>query len=134
MVLKRDHLLPGDCISMDQCVCEPPGQLPHTFGKEAKTNKYSGGTLMVDHASGFIWIKNQVSLRIGETLRCKHEFEKFASDYGVKLKNFHADNHPFRAKDMLDDMALQDQGITFSGVGAHHQNGVAERNIKTVTT
>ena len=134
MVLKRDHLLPGDCISVDQCVCKTPGRLPHAFGKEAKTNKCSGGTLMVDHASGFIWIKNQVSLRIGETLRCKHEFEKFASDYGVKLKNFHADNHPFRAKDMLDDMALQDQGITFSGVGAHHQNGVAERNIKTVTT
>ncbi len=25
-----------------------------------------------------------------------------------------------------------DQKYTFSGVGAHHQNGVAERNVKTV--
>ena len=30
-------------------------------------------------------------------------------------------------------MELQGQTLTYSGVGAHHQNGVAERAIQTVT-
>ena len=33
-----------------------------------------------------------------------------------------------------EDIELQNQTITFSGTGAHHQNGVAERAIKTCTS
>ena len=50
----------------------------------------------------------------------------------ITLQSFPADNHPFQAKAFLDDLDLQDQTITYSGVGAHHQAGVAERGIKTV--
>jgi hypothetical protein len=31
-----------------------------------------------------------------------------------------------------EDCALLDQRYLFSGVGAHHQNGIAEQNLKTV--
>ena len=33
----------------------------------------------------------------------------------------------------MDDLKVNKQTITFSGVGAHHQNGVAERCIQTIT-
>ena len=33
----------------------------------------------------------------------------------------------------MEDIELNGQTIDFSGVGAHHQNGIAERAIGTVT-
>ena len=133
MAIRSGDLRPGDRVSMDQCVCKIRGRLPHTFGKEHVDDRYCGGTLFVDHASGYIFLKNQISLRVGETLQGKHAFERFADHYGIKLRSFHADNHPFGALEFIDDLELQGQSITFSGVGAHHMNGVAERALKTCT-
>ena len=73
---------------------------------------YSGGTIFCDHASQYIWINHQISLRVGDTLQGKHAFEKFAHEYGVKFKSFHADNQPFRAAKFQEDLDLQGQTIT----------------------
>ena len=117
---------------MDQYVSRTPGRLPNTRGREHLGNRYTGGTLYVDHASGFIYIKNQVSLRSGETIQGKLEFERMAAQYGVYISAYHADNHPFGSAEFQEQLKLQGQTITFSGVGAHHQNGAAERAIATV--
>jgi hypothetical protein len=101
--------------------------------KEEKKTQYNCGTLFVDHCSGYIHHKNQVSLRIGEPLKGKHNFECFAKQFNVKIKHYHADNAPFGANEFKADIANQDQELTFYGVGAHHQNGIAERSIRTVT-
>ncbi len=87
----------------------------------------------MDYYSGFIYLHNQVSLRAGETLQGKHAFERFSLAHGVRLKAFRADNHPYRADEFVKDLELQGQSITYSGVGAHHQNGVSERNLATVS-
>jgi hypothetical protein len=80
--------------------------------------KYNGGTIFVDHATSFIYIRNQVSLRIGETLQAKHLYEKFANEFGIKLKRFRADNLSFQSEEFLDDLELKDQQIDYtSGVG-----------------
>jgi hypothetical protein len=84
-------------------------------------------------SSGWQSYKNQVSLRIGETLKGKHNFECFAKQFNVNINHYHADNAPFGANEFKADIANQDQALTFSGVGAHHQNGVEERSIRTVT-
>ena len=109
------------------------GRLPHTKGKESKNKKYTGGTLFVDHATQLISHHHQISLRVGETLKAKHKFERFAHECGVNIRKYHADNAPFRAENFVNDCVLQGQAIDYSGVGAHHQNGVAERAIRTVT-
>jgi hypothetical protein len=72
-------------------------------------------------------------LRIGETLKGEHNFECFAKQFNVKIKYYHADNAPLGANEFKADIANQDQELTFSGVGAHHQTGVAERSIRTIT-
>ena len=133
MAIKKEDLKPGDCISMDQFISAVPGRLPHTFGKESSKDRYSGGTIMVDHASGYIHCECQVSLRTGSTIQTKNTFQKFAAAVGVILKHFRADNAPFGSKEFLEDLELNGQDIDFSGVGAHHQNGVAERALQTVT-
>ena len=128
MSIKRDDLEPGDRVSVDQYKSSSAGRLPNTYGRETSNLRYKGGSIFVDHATGYIYIHNQVSLNTGSTLAGKHAFEEFADEYNVKLKRFHADNHPFNSREFHRDLELQDQTITFSAVGAHHQNGVAERN------
>jgi hypothetical protein len=51
------------------------------------------------------------------------------------VKPYHADNnHPFGSAEFQADIKNQDQELTFSGIGAHHQNGLAEIAIRTVTS
>ena len=134
MVLKRSNLNPGDTVSMDQYVAgKTLGRLPHMKGKEPKNSKYTGGTIFTDHSSHFVFVRHQVSLNAGETIKAKHAFEREAASTGVKVKQYLTDNTPFGSEAFLQDINLQKQNIKFSGVGAHHQNGVAERSIQTVT-
>ena len=53
-------------------------------------------------------------------------------EYGVELKRFHTDNGIFKSKAFVEALKDNYQMIIKSGVGAHHQNGVAERAIGTV--
>ena len=127
-------LQPGDCVSLDQYESSIPGRLPHTYGKEKKDDQYNGGTLFIDHASSMVFIQHQVSLRTGETLQAKHKFEQLAREHGVMVKSYHADNSPFGNAEFVRSIEENGQAIKFSGMGAHHQNGVAERTIKTISS
>ena len=132
-VLRAGDLKPGDCVSVDQYISGLPGRLPHTYGKEKKKDRYKGGTIFVDHASGFIFHRNQVTLTDDSNIKSKKLFDQVAADYGVTLKKFLADNVPFGNDAFTRALDAVGQTIQFSGVGAHHQNGVAERAIATVT-
>ena len=77
---------------------------------------------------------NQVSLATGETLTTKHKFKHFAHLHGVTIKGYRVDNHPFASAKFRADLDLQDQKVEYSGVGAHHQLGVAERSGKTIAS
>jgi hypothetical protein len=87
----------------------------------------------VDHATTYINHHHQVSIPVGETLKTKHNFEKFVSDNGVCITHYHADNAHFGARNFRADLEFQNQEISLSGVSAHNQNGVAERAIQTST-
>ena len=83
MSLKVDQVHPGQAVSMDQYQSTIRGRLPHTFGKEKDDDKYTGGTIFVDHASTKIYIRHQVSLRAGETVVSKRMFEQDCNQHGV---------------------------------------------------
>jgi len=134
MALREGKLNPGEMVSIDQYMSAVPGRLPHTKRKESKKDKYIGGTLFVDHATGHIYLRNQSTLNVGDTLKSKNAFERFAKEYGVAIKNYHTNNVLFGAKDFVADLELKHQHITYLGTGAHHQNGIAECAIKTVTS
>ena len=133
MSLKVDHLLPGQAVSMDHYQSTIKGRLEHTFGKEKDDDKYSGGTIFVDHATTTIYIQHQVSLKAGETVVSKRMFEQDCKQHGVHVQHYHADNGVFDTQEFMDKINKHEQTIDFSGVGAKHQNGVAERAIRTVT-
>ena len=132
--LKEGNLRPGAMISSDQYVSSVPGRLPNTYGKETAANKYMGGTIFIDEASGFTFIKNQVSLGAAETIRAKHEFERDAQRNGIRISSYRADNGVYRSAAFREDLNKFKQTIQFSPVGGHHHNGVSERSIRTITT
>ena len=76
--LSKDKLLPGAMVSIDQYISATHGRLPHTKEKEAKSKKFVGGTLFIDHAIQLIHHTHQVLLRVGETLKAKNSFEGLA--------------------------------------------------------
>jgi hypothetical protein len=129
-VLKRLHLVPGCCMSVDHYFSPKMGRLPHTFGRERIG--YSCGTLFVDHASGKLFNFCQYLNNATETIQSKCRLESLAKQEGIKIHEFHTDNGIFAFKEFKDDCASMGQIYSFSGVGAHHQNGIAECNIKTV--
>jgi hypothetical protein len=107
------------------------GCLPHTFGKERIG--YSCGTLFVDHASGKLFNFCQFSNNASETINSKRHLESLAMQDGIAIKKYHADNGIFASNSFKGECDILKQEYSFSGVSAHHQNGVAERNIKTVS-
>ncbi len=64
----------------------------------------------------------------------KRLFDQFAATHGVTLQKIRADNHPFGSAEFRADCKDKNQELDFSGVGAHHQNGVAERALLTCTS
>ena len=64
-------------------------------------------------------------------------FEYVMADVGRRVKAYHTDNAPFHSKvfreSLLEENPTHNQTITYSGVGAHHQNGADERAINTIT-
>jgi len=128
-ILKADDLNPGDCFSVDQYESSVRGRLPHTQGREGHSNRYCGGTLFYDHATRKIFIRHQVSLSGPETVDAKRDVEREALSVGVYVKEYHADNGIFKARDFEEALEESDQVINKSGVGAKHQNGAAERAI-----
>ena len=96
---------------------------------------YCGGSIFVDHASSLIHVEHQVTLGAMDTLAAKRSFERMALGNGVAVRNYHGDNgSAFTSREFNRHILDMEQGFTFSGVGAHHQNGVAERAICTVVT
>jgi hypothetical protein len=84
--------------------------------------RYSVATVFVDHYSRLGYVHIQRDTTSTETLKAKRAFELFARDCGVRIKHYHADNRRF-----VDNMWKNALGITYCGVNAHWQNGVAEQ-------
>jgi hypothetical protein len=65
-----------------------------------------------------------------ETIEGKKAFEACARQHNVRILNYHANNGIFKADLWLEACRKQQQGMTFAGVNAHHQNGIAKRQIR----
>ena len=132
-VLKTDHLLPGQRTSVDHFVCSTKGRLFSSKGKEKDDDKYTGGCIFVDHASGYVHVEFQTHLNTHETIKSKEAFELMCRDHGVIPQSFLTDNgSSFTSRDYLRHLQTFAQTIRHSGPGAHHHNGIAERSIRTI--
>ena len=67
-------------------------------------------------------------------MRSKELHDLWAVEHGMYIKSYRGDNGVYKSKLFKKDLEERQQKISYSGVGAHGQNGVAERAIKTVVT
>ena len=122
---------PGAVVSVDQLESSTPGFIGQLKGWLTK-QRYSCATVFVDQYSDLTFVYLQRSTNADETLDAKEAFERFAYQHGVKIKHYHADNGRFNERAWIQHLHHQNpqQTQSYSGVGAHHQNGVAEKRIR----
>ena len=130
--LKINDLRVGSTISVDHFESRLKGRTFDSFGK-ATSDKYIGGCIFVDHASGYVHVEFQLGFSAIETIRAKQNFEKFAFNHGVIPITYLTDSGAFKANKFVQHIRDHNQKIQFCGTNAHHQNGVAERAIRTIS-
>ena len=131
--LKSDNLHPGQRVSVDHFINSTKGRLTTSAGKTKDDDMFTGGCIFVDHASGYIHVEMQVHLNSHETLKAKAKFEQLCRSYGIIPQEFLADNSKvFTSAEFSKNLSEFKQVMNFAGVGAHHHNGIAERNIRTI--
>jgi hypothetical protein len=90
--------------------------------------RYRAATVFVDHWSELSYKHLQNSTNAEVNMEAKVEFERYAAKTNIKVRHYHADNG--RWGKILFKNEVQKQ--TFCGVNDHFQNGVAERQIRTL--
>lgn len=130
--LKSNILRAGERVSVDHFESRLKGRTFTSFGG-ANADSYRGGCVFVDHMSGYLHTELQVGFSATETICAKQNFEQLAGSHGVSIQSYLADNGAFKAHFFERHIRESNQKINFCGVNAHHQNGIAERNIRTIS-
>ena len=97
------------------------------------TRRHNSSTVWVDKSSKYLFVNHNEKNDTAHALSSKIEFEKFADRHHRRIRHIHSDNGIFTSKAFVSSCAHQHQKQTLCGVGAHHQNGMAERYIGVVT-
>ena len=128
----REASAPGEIVSVDQLVSRTPGLIAQLRGIPT-TKRYTCATIFVDQYSKFGYIHLQKSTGAIETVEAKKAFEAMAATHGVRVRQYHADNGIFADNAFRKAVHDEHQRLTFCGVNAHFQNGVAEKRIRDIT-
>ncbi len=119
---------PGECISVDQLKSTTPGFIGQLKGIPT-TKTFNAATIFVDNYSKLSYVHLQLNLTSEETVKAKTAFEAFAHSHGIRIQHYHADNGRFADNAFHKSIEEHQQTISFCGVNAHWQNGVAEKCI-----
>lgn len=128
--LKAGDLHTGVSVSVDHFESRLPGQTFDSYGKPSSST-YKGGCIFVDHSSGYVHVEHQVGFTAVEMIQAKQTFEKL--NHGDIVENYLTDNGAFKANKFVAHIRDHAQKIQYCGTNAHHQNGVAERSIWTIS-
>ena len=120
---------PGQVVSVDQLESNTTGFIAQLKGKLTQ-QRYNYATVFVDQFSGYTFVYLQHRITSEETVQAKHAFERAAEQRGVKILHCHADNQRFTGNAFIADCNAQRQSLSYCGVNAHFQNGIAGRWIQ----
>jgi hypothetical protein len=91
--------------------------------------RYTVATVFIDHYSGLGYVHLQKSMSAEETVEAKQAFKRYAHAHGLLIRHYHPDNGRFANNRFQQGVQDQGQTLSFCGVNAHFQNGVAEGRI-----
>ena len=130
-ISKPNQVRPGDGTSCDHIISHQPGLIPQVSGKLTH-ERYWGSVLYVDHFSDYLFNHLITGTTSEQTLSSKLAYERVAQQHDVRVKAYHADNLRFNDNNFRGECVKLGQQLTFCGVGAHHQNAIAESKVKLV--
>ncbi len=119
----------GQCVSVDQPISMQVGFIAQLKGTLTK-KRYTAATVFVDH---YLWLKYihlMTKLTSEETIEAKRAFEHFAEQHGVCILHYHCNNGQFADNAFKNSCSAKGQRLTFCGVNAHFQNGIAMKAIR----
>ncbi len=79
---------------MDTSVSAQPGLVPQMSGFLTNLRIW-GATIFVDHFSDYVYAALMRDLTLDETLLAKTAFERHASEGGISISSYRADNSRF---------------------------------------
>ena len=128
--LKTTRVLtsPGECVSVDQLESMTPGLIGQMKGMPTRL-RYKVATVFMDQFSGLSFVYLQKSTTADKRVLAKQAFERFAGLHGIIIQHYHANNGRFADNKWRKECSSKGQTLTFCGVNAHFQNGVAEHQI-----
>ena len=83
--------------------------------------------------SEYIHIEHQLRFSSSKTIRATLNFEQLALDNSVLIQSYLANNGIFKSIEFVSHIRQHFERIKYCGVNAHHKNGIAERNILTIS-
>jgi hypothetical protein len=119
----------GQCVSVDQQISMQVGFIAQLKGTITK-KRYTAATVFVDHYSRLKYIHLMTKLISEETMEVKRAFEHFTEQCGIHILHYHCDNGQFADNAFKNSCSPKGQRLTFCGVNAHFQNGIAKKAIR----
>ena len=119
-------------MSVDHMISTQQGFFAQMKGKLTR-KRYRAASIFVDHFSRLRYVHLMQDLSSDETIKAKMAFERFAAKHGVAIKHYHCDNGRFGDNTFKQSCEQERQQLTFCGVNAHFQNGIAERAIRDLS-
>jgi hypothetical protein len=124
---------PGECVDVDHLQSTEPGFFGQAKGRLTKTC-YKNATVFVDHFLRLQCVHHMtINLALSETLEAKSAFECFAVEHGVEIPHYHCNNGKLADAACIQSCKESRQKLTFCGVNAHFQNGIAEQAIRDLS-
>jgi hypothetical protein len=130
-IRKPEECFAGANTSTDHMISPYGGLIPQLKGKLMRA-KYYAATIFVDHYTDYAYVHLMRDSTADSTLEAKNAYEHLLATFGHKVLAYHADNGRFAESVFVQDIKDKAQNITYCGVGSHHQNGIAERRIRTL--
>jgi hypothetical protein len=87
-------------------------------------------TVFVDHYLRPKYIHLMTKLTSEETMEANRAFEHFAKQHGIHILHYHCNSRQFADIAFKNSCSAKGQRLTFFGVNAHFQNGIAEKAIR----
>jgi hypothetical protein len=87
----------------------------------------------VDRASSYVHVEHQFGFSAVETIRAKQAYERKCMDNVMSVQDYLTDSGVLKANAFVKHINETHQLIRFCGTNAHHQNGVAERAIQSIS-
>jgi hypothetical protein len=123
---------PEECVSIDHMISMDVGFFAQLKGK-LTSKRYRAASIFVDHFSYLRFVHLMQNLSSDKKIKAKEAFEQFAAEHGVAIKHYHCDNGRFADNAFQQACQQSRQQLTFCGVNAHFQNGIAKRAIRDLS-